>query len=229
MPQVGKNLTGPGSGVQKYDVLTALGTFALAADRSTQRRVLRLITLITARYNWRNRELTVGRKEIARLWSVDERTVKREIGALKTMGFLEVKRPGARGRVTAYAVNLDRIMQASQEDWSRVGPDFAERMTAMAGQGPTTAERTVIPFPQAEVDTTSEWARAKAMLREVDAARFAAWFGPLVREGREGDTVRLRAPSMFHAEYVETHLLGEIVRALVAAEGRVVQVQLVTG
>lgn len=228
---MGKTLAGPGSGAQKYDVLTALGAFALAADRSTQRRVLRLITLMTARYNWRNRELTVGRKEIARLWSVDERTVKREIGALKSMGFLEVKRPGARGRVTAYAINLDRIMKASQEDWTRVGPDFAARMSAMVGQGGTTtdSERTIIPFPQAEADQNSEWARAKAILREADPARFAAWFAPLMREGREGSTITLRAPSTFHSEYVQTHLIGEAIRALVAVEGRLMNVRLVAG
>ena len=222
MPHLGKSLAGPGASVQKYDVLTALGTFALAADRSTQRRVLRLITLITARFNWRLRELTVGRKEIARLWSVDERTVKREIGALKKMGFLEVKRPGARGRVTAYTVNLDRIMSASQPDWSRVGSDFAERMAVMAGQGddPAATPRTVIPFPGTDPGDKSEWAKAKLLLRHADPARFAAWFAPLKREGLDDDVLVLRAPSAFHAEYVETHLLGEAIRALCETSGR---------
>lgn len=230
MPQTGKTLAGPGVSAQKYDVLTALGTFALAADRSTQRRVLRLITLITARYNWRLRELTVGRKEIARLWSVDERTVKREIGALKSLGFIEVKRPGARGRVTAYAVNLDRIMAASQPDWTRVGPDFAERMAIMAGQGgeQAVAERTVIPFPAADADDVSEWAMAKLLLKQADRARFSAWFAPLVRDSFDGETLVLRAPSAFHAEYIETHLIGEAIRALCESSGRSLALRVVS-
>lgn len=230
MPQTGKSLSGPGAGAQKYDVLTALGAFALAADRSTQRRVLRLITLITARYNWRLRELTVGRAEIARLWSVDERTVKREIGALKALGFIEVKRPGARGRVTAYAVNIDRIMSASERDWSRVGPDFAERMSVMAGQGGAPSDAKVVPlFPGSDTPEGSEWAKARALLKKADPARFAAWFAPLARAGVDGDTLVLRAPSAFHAEYVETHLIGEAVRALAIATGDTWSVKILAG
>ena len=231
MPQLGKSLSGMGAGAQKYDLLTALGAFALAADRSTQRRVLRLITLITARYNWRFQELTVGRKEIARLWSVDERTVKREIGALKALGFLEVKRAGTRGRVTAYSVNIGQIMATSEADWSRVGPDFTERMTAMAGQGADAGspERKVIPFPGGEADEGTEWAAAKVLLKQADSARFTAWFAPLIRDSADGEGILLRAPSAFHAEYVSTHLLGEIARALAVATGRSYSVRVVAG
>ena len=207
-----RHMTGPGAGAQKYDLLTALGAYALGADRSTQRRVLRLITLITARYNWRLGELSVGRREIARLWAVDERTVKREIGALKRLGFLSVKRAGARGRVTTYAVEIDAIMATSEPGWDRVGPDFADRMKAMTS-GP---DPKVIPFPQTE--DRSEWSRARALLRQADPARFAAWFAPLSREGVRGTDLFLRAPSTFHANYVATHLIGEIVRAVNAAD-----------
>lgn len=224
MPPTGKHLTGPGAAVQKYDVLTALGTFALAADRSTQRRVLRLMTLITARYNWRAGELSVGRREIARMWSVDERTVKREIGALKALGFLKVKRPGARGRVTSYSVDLDAILQTSRGDWGRVGPDFEARMTELEGQGANAPDRTVIPFPSGEAETDPVWGAAKTVLRTADAARFKAWFAPLSWEGREGAAAVLRAPSQFHAEYVETHLVGELLRAVHRADRSVASV-----
>jgi hypothetical protein len=37
------------------------------------------MALITMRYNWQRDELTTGQGEIAPLWSVDERTVKREM------------------------------------------------------------------------------------------------------------------------------------------------------
>lgn len=208
-------ISGPGSGALKYDVLTALGTFALAADRSTQRRVLRLITLVTARYNWQAGSLTVGRREIARLWSVDERTVKREIGALKQLGFLIVKRPGARGRVTAYGLVIDRILEASRTDWHRVGPDFAERLEAMTT--PDKMEQpNVVPFPSPTSATQpdrSEWSRTRAILRAADRARYEAWFKPLVRERAGQGTLTLRAPSAFHADYVMTHMVGDLIRA----------------
>ncbi|MEM7057535.1 MAG: hypothetical protein AAF557_08095 [Pseudomonadota bacterium] len=225
MAQQGHHLTGPGASVRKYDLLTALGTFALAADRSTQRRVLRLITLITARYNWTRGEFSVGRREIARLWSVDERTVKREIGALKALGFLTVKRPGARGRVTTYAVEIDAILSASAQDWDRVGPDFADRMTLMTGQGDG-AVSTVVPFPGVVTDR-SEWSRARMALKAADKARYQAWFQPLVRESRAADTLTLRAPSSFHADYVLTHLIGELTRAVAVAEPGIVTVEII--
>ncbi|MEM7744844.1 MAG: DnaA N-terminal domain-containing protein [Pseudomonadota bacterium] len=217
-----RRITGAGAGALKYDVLTALGTFALAADRSTQRRVLRLITLITARYNWQANDLSCGRREIARLWSVDERTVKREIGALKALGFLVVKRPGARGRVTSYMLDIDAVLATSRMDWERVGPDFAERMTALSA--PQAEPETVVPFPTTE---RSEWSRARAILKQADAARYEAWFKPLVREGIDGAALILRAPSTFHADYVTTHLIGELIRSVAGVERRLTSVRLV--
>lgn len=209
-----RRITGAGAAARKYDILTALGTHALAADRSTQRRVLRLITLITARYNWQSGEMAIGRREIARLWSVDERTVKREIGALKALGFLTVHRPAARGRVTVYGLDLSAILAASEGDWSRVGPDFAGRMAEMAGRSDGQTP-TVVPFPSAD---RSEWSRARTALAGTDRARATAWFAPLTRAGRTEGTLHLTAPSGFHADYVNTHLIGEITRAVVDAD-----------
>ena len=74
---------GRGAGARKYDILTALGAYALAQDKHMQRRVLRFLTLMTARYNWARNHLAVGQREIARLWAVDTRTVKREMAALR--------------------------------------------------------------------------------------------------------------------------------------------------
>lgn len=36
-------------------------------DQNLQRLVLRLMSLITTRYNWQRNELTMGQREIARL------------------------------------------------------------------------------------------------------------------------------------------------------------------
>ncbi len=68
---------------KKYDILSAMTDHALAGDQHRQRLVLRLMSLITTRYNWQRNELTMGQKEIARLWCVDERTVKRDMARLR--------------------------------------------------------------------------------------------------------------------------------------------------
>ncbi len=69
---------GQQASVIKYDVLTAVGAFALSQPKGKQVLCQRLMTLITARYNWARNELAVGQREIAHMWNVDERTVKRE-------------------------------------------------------------------------------------------------------------------------------------------------------
>lgn len=210
-------ISGRGAGALKYDVLTALGTFALATDRSTQRRVLRLITLITARYNWQANELSVGRREIARLWSVDERTVKRETGALKRLGFLTVKRPAARGRVTTYSLDVSRVFETSRTDWHRVGPDFAERMEAMTTTD-AAPQQNVVRFPSSGAASQSEWSRARAVLKAADRARYEAWFKPLVQENVGQGALTLRAPSAFHADYVMTRMIGDLIRAVTSID-----------
>ncbi len=69
-------MTGPCAGVVKYDILTALGLHGVP---SAQASMLRLITAIMARCNWRSEEMTVGQRDLARLWGVAERTAKREV------------------------------------------------------------------------------------------------------------------------------------------------------
>ena len=83
-----KRFTGPQAGSQKYDLLTALAVAGLCGSPGFQTSMLRLIALVTARYNWARDELTVGQREMARMWSVDERTVKRELKRLTTAGVL---------------------------------------------------------------------------------------------------------------------------------------------
>jgi len=248
-----KRLVGPEAGVRKYDLLTALAVAGLSGGPQTTVSMMRLIALITARYNWRADEVSIGQADLARLWSVDLRTVKREMRRLKDLGLVVVKRPGVRGRVASYALDHARIDALTEGSWGQVGPDFQDRMAGQAaGQGAAQASGqaagqatgqgagqaaglpagnagapTVIPFPGAAEDRGSEWARAKVRLRDADPARHRAWFQPLVRQHRDGTCLILRAPSAFHAGYVQTHLLGEIVRAVAAADPEVRQVEIV--
>ncbi len=204
-------LVGPEAASRKYDLLSALGSHALAADAATQRLVLRLITLVTARYDWRKGALSVGQREIARLWSVDERTVKREMARLRALGWLVLLSQGRRGKVASYGLDLDRIRAATRDGWARVGEDFEARMAEPAPQD----RGQVVPFPQAERAEEPEaadgdWEAARRRLRAEDAALFASWFAALRCGGRAGDRLTLLAPTAFDAAYIRAHYLDRL-------------------
>ncbi len=202
---------------RKYDILTALGAFACAGDKHLQRLVLRFMTLIVARYNWQSDELSIGQTEIAMLWSVDQRTVKREMARLREMGWLVQKRAAARGRVAAYGVDLDCILRVTQPHWTAIGSDFVARLQT-PDQTPTGPVGNVVAFPRAAPldlpEGTAPWDRVLARLSNEDPALYAAWFASLrLREG-QGDTAVVLAPSRFHATFVSTHYLGRLIAAM---------------
>ena len=202
---------------RKYDILTALGAFACAGDKHLQRLVLRFITLIVARYNWQSDELSIGQAEIAQLWSVDARTVKREMARLRDMGWLVQKRGAARGRVAVHGLDLDCVLRVTQPHWAAIGSDFVARLD---GPPPTetAAPGNVVAFPQAAPMPVpagaTPWERVLARLAAADPALYATWFASLrLREGQDGGAV-LIAPSRFHATFVSTHYLGRLVAAM---------------
>ena len=131
---------------KKYDVLSALMALALSADPHRQRLILRFLSLVTTRYNWQRNELAMGQREIARLWCVDERTVKREMARLRADGWVEVRRQGARGRVAVLAFAWERIMADTRAVWDNIGPDFVERAGGACGEAAAPPETTVVPF-----------------------------------------------------------------------------------
>lgn len=220
---------GRGAAARKYDLLTAIGAYALSKSKHKQRLVLRFMTLITARYNWNRNELATGQREIARLWSCDERTVKREMAKLRGLGWLQVKRQGARGRVTEYRMDIDTVLQTTQPHWAAIGSDFVIRQQTQMGleQSPQ-----VVPFPGTsnvpapDIEDGTEWSLAQAVLHQEDPARFGAWLSPLKRTGRAGGRLRLAAPSRFHAAYVQTHLSGAVLAACQAVDASVAQIEI---
>ncbi|MEM8776557.1 MAG: hypothetical protein AAGF53_16095, partial [Pseudomonadota bacterium] len=107
-------IAGPEAGVQKYDILTSLSVAGLNGSSAFQTSMLRLIALVTARYNWRSDELSIGQRDIARMWSVNERTVKREIKRLLGYDILIRKRAGVRGRVATYRLNYSKVAEISK-------------------------------------------------------------------------------------------------------------------
>ena len=193
---------------RKYDILSALLAHGLAGDQNLQRLVLRLISLITTRYNWQRNDLSIGQKEIARLWCVDERTVKRDMARLRALGWIIVKRQGARGRVSVLALDLDRILLDTRPAWTNIGSDY---VTRMSGQTDPEPAANVVPFRRSESeDTPGAWGTMRAKLRAEDQALFDAWFAPLTDAGQEQGILHLAAPSRFHATYVRTHLMGRL-------------------
>lgn len=217
-----KKPVGSQAAAMKYDILSALGVHALSGDKHRQKLVLRMIALITTRYNWRNNELSMGREEIARLWSVNERTVKREMSRLRTMGWVIVKRPGARGRVTVYELDLKQMLLDTREAWQVIGPDFAERLGA-AEQPPAPEVGNVVPLraaaptPPVPQDENDVWAIVQGALQQRDPELWASWFCHLEEEDRAGGCAILTAPSRFTADYIASQWQGRIL----AAYGRV--------
>ncbi|WP_281827055.1 hypothetical protein [Jannaschia rubra] len=196
----------------KYDLLTALGAHACRSDKHAQRLVLRLMTLVTARYDWRHDRLSTGQREIAALWAVDERTVKREMAKLRERGWLVLRHPAARGRVACYGLGVPAILADTRRAWGAVGPDFEARL---AGPVPEGQGANVIPFPEGsgpggEAAPAGPWGEVAARFRAADAAAHAAWIAPLRFEGVADGVLRLRAPSAFHASFVRTHLAGTL-------------------
>lgn len=193
---------------RKYDILSAMMAHALAGDQHRQRLVMRLMALITTRYNWQRNELTMGQREIARLWCVDERTVKRDLARLRALGWLRLRQQGARGRVASHALDLERIMLDTRPEWANIGEDFISRA---GGADVPAVDRKVVPFRRiAAVAAGEVWAQARQTLAAEDAPIFEAWFAGLADAGVEDGCLRLVAPTRFQADYISTHLLDRL-------------------
>ena len=213
-----KRVTGPGAASVKYDVLTALGAAGLNAALGPPVTAMRLITLITARYNWQRDELTVGQREMARLWGVSERTAKRDVRHWTDLGLLVCRRGAARGRVACYRLDLTRLWALTEPAWAQVGRDFRDRMAA--GR-PETAGDNVIRLADraADSDMPEAWRAVSDRLQRDDPGRHRTWIAPLLCSETGDGILTLTAPSRFAASYIETHLAQWISAAMIAENG----------
>ena len=223
-----RRLVGPHAGSLKYDLLTALAVVGLNGSPTLQTSLMRLVALITARYNWVTDEICIGQRDMARMWSVNERTVKREMKRLTEAGLLVRKRSGVRGRVGSYRLNYDQIARLSETHWSRVGSDFADRMGERYAQANTKIVQMSAfrqePAPMAMPQTGEPWGRAMAHLAGNQPNLFGAWFDKLTYRGFDKGVLRLSAPSPFIERYVEMHLLEMLLEAIEREFGPVDQV-----
>ncbi len=227
-----QRLTGPEARVLKYDVLTALSVAGLNGPPTFQTSMMRLMSLVTARYNWRKDEFCVGQRDMARMWSVNERTVKREIKRLLDAGLIICKRNGVRGRVGAYGLNYSAIVAVTAPCWPLVGPDFDQRMRDRYSQSEVKVVQLsayVQSDPEKELGSSpGTWHHALAALATEHPNLVESWFSRLVYLGFEHGTLRLRAPSQFFQRYLETHHLPILLSAVEKELGPVDQVRFET-
>jgi len=207
-------LTGPGAGSEKYDLLTALSVAGLSGSPVQQTSMLRLIALVTARYNWAGEDLTMGHREMAALWSVDERTAKRETKRLIDTGFLAIKRRGARGRVSSYRLCIERIYALSEPVWPQVGPDFADRMAGRGVEPSKPDTPKVVKVVKVDFTRTRghdpRWEAVMTLLTEANPARVAAWYSKLLPQSYADGVLCLDAASAYACQYIQTHLMAEL-------------------
>lgn len=209
-----KKPLGQGAASKKYDVLTALGAHACAGTKHRQKLILRFMTLVTARYNWQREELSIGRAELARLWQVDERTVKRELAKLKEAGWLDVKRAAARGRVAVYAIDWGRVLEATRPEWGHIGPDFTDRLTALSTPQPEQPPAsTVVAFPAAPVGE-GVWDKVRALAHRADPAFHASWLAQVEFTSLAQGILELAAPTGFHAQYLNSHAADRLLQTV---------------
>jgi hypothetical protein len=210
-------VTGPTAAFMKYDLLSAIGLIGVHGSAREQVSMPRLALLVTARYNWRRNEVSMGQAEMARLWGVSERTAKREVKLWVDLGVLLCKRAGVRGRVASYQLNLSRVLELSEPFWSAIGADFSERMGAETGA--PAHEQNIVQLPVtraavAQVAPDDPWFAVKQSLSREQPEVYSSWLADLEFDRIGAGQVRVNAPSRFVASYVSGHYMDLIERAL---------------
>lgn len=223
-------LTGPGAGSDKYDILTALAVSGLAQGGHLQVSLLRLMALVTARYNWAQDELSIGQREMAQLWSVDERTAKREVKRLTDIGLLVVTRAGVKGRVACYRLDFIKIRALTESHWACVGPDFEARMSERHTPQAELPKVVQVDFGARQkaptLDAATPWERVRQRLAASDQAKFIAWFAPLSMISQSPEDIVLAAPTRFAAQYIDLHLRRDLEQAIAQEFGAVLRCEI---
>ena len=216
--QVARPVTGPSAAAMKYDILSAIGLIGLHGTARDQPSMPRLALLVTARYNWRRNEVSMGQAEMAQLWGVSERTAKREVKFWTECGVLICTRPGVRGRVGAYRLNLSRILELSEPFWPAIGSDYVDRMS-FGTIPPAPDDQNVVRLPvgrssHVDPDPQDPWIAVKQSLMLDQPEVYSSWLADLKYEWLAAKHVHVTAPSRFVASYVNGHYAEFIERTL---------------
>lgn len=191
---------------RKYDLLTAIALGGLAGVAIRETLALRLIALITARYDWTRDKVAVGQEELQRLWSVSRRTVIRDIAELRRLGILVLIEAGRRGRVATYRLGHTALDDLLVPTATQAGNALSDRL--LTAPRPKEAEiADITKFMDDRQNLEPAWlAVRETVTHEIGEAAAARWLSPLLSDGLAQDALRLTAPSQFHADYVaRTH------------------------
>lgn len=220
-------ITGPGSSSIKYDILTALLATTSHEQGAQGRLAQRLALVITARFDWKRGTFNVGLRELARMWGVTERTAKREMAAMRGLGWISVERQAARGRVARHRIELAVVLQHTSAHWDAIGPDFAARLRgnpepqATSNVVPLRAETVSIPAPDG-----SDWPEVAQKLTEQNPGLFASWYSQLSFVDEVDGVWNFLAPSRFVAGYIEAHLQPQLLIAIASVDRSVRSVRI---
>lgn len=217
MQSTASRSTGIGAGVRKYDVLSAVALAGLHGQSMPSQRALRLIALITMRYNWASDSLAIGHDELTRLWKVSKRTVIREIDALRQVGILVVLRAGRKGRVSLYRLDVHALRAASASVLEASAPDVAGRLE---GPLPVTSSHghASAGAPSVRCLPDDAWSRTLAGLSNtVSASARARWLEPC-EAVVDGCVLRVMTDSSFRAAYV-ARTFGDAIERAAKAQG----------
>jgi hypothetical protein len=207
MQATATRLTGIGSGAKKYDVLSALALAGLDNAALSSQRALRFIALITIRYNWASDMLSVGHAELAQLWKVSKRTVIREMEALRNLGLLVVLRPGRRGAVTTYRLDISAVRRLTGASLLSEKTGIDSRLAAVGNEvagEPALAEAQTghHSTEPAQSPSIGLWqAVIDRLPPSVSCAQKDRWLAPL-RAKQCDDILQVEAESAFRASYV---------------------------
>lgn len=207
MQATAMRLTGVGASAKKYDVLSALALAGLQDAALSSQRALRFIALITIRYNWANDVLSVGHAELGRLWRVSKRTVIREMDVLRNLGLLVVLRPGRRGAVTTYRIDIIAIRRLAavslQDDATGIDVRLAETREDDDTERPAASPS--VTLGDTVHPRTPDLALWEAILERLPATISSVqkkrWLVP-VRAEQRNNTLHVEADSPFHAAYI---------------------------
>lgn len=229
---VARPVSGANAAAMKYDILSAIGLIGVHGSAREQVSMPRLALLVTARYNWRRSEVSMGQVEMARLWGVSDRTAKREVKFWVEQGFLICCRPGVRGRVAAYRLDLGSVMERSEPFWAAIGSDYADRMSADMARPEADSKIVQLPVKHTNTpipDPTNPWVAVKQSLSSEQPEVFSSWLAELEYAWASPEYIRITAPSRFVASYVNGHYLELLERTLRAVHPQVRQVSVDAG
>lgn len=215
-----QRLVGPNSAVLKYDLLTALLLVGFHGTPLAQVSATRLSLLLTARYNWKTDQVSIGQADLAKLWNVTPRTVKREVKRMIDSGWLICLRAGVKGRVARYRLGQGAVFSASRAFWPEVGSDYVERMENLAGR----VEPKLIRVDFAKKGRADNEIAALdpliLCLKDLRPDLFETWFSQLKAPVPNGEVLTIKAPNTFIARYVETHFVNIIQAAVLEVFGQ---------